>query len=169
MQRQSGRFTICQKSTCAYVSEGDFWIFSSPMTNLGVETSRTFNRLRVFAEISFLRKNLYSGVRNSEICSSSNLRRILLQGSQQLISATRSMSKAKMQIFTWVSMRRGTQWNMGVILIWVRFSERKQRSMTISPLYPQAASSILMVSSLVSRTHLPSYFSGQSGYCCSLL
>jgi len=42
----------------------------------------------------------------------------------------------------------------------VFFSAPKQRSITISPLYPQVASSRLIVSSLVSTTHLPSYLSG---------
>ena len=67
------------------------------------------------------------------------------------------MSRASTQILTWASIRRGAQWWIGDILIRVLFKDRKQRSMTMSPLYPQAASCRLMVSSLVSITHRPSY------------
>ena len=57
--------------------------------------------------------------------------RIRAQGLSQLSSATRSISSSRTQIFTWASMRREVQWYMGVILIWVRLRQRKQRSMTI--------------------------------------
>ena len=43
--------------------------------------------------------------------------------------------------FTCALMRREAQRYIGIILIPVRLSEGKQRSMTISPLYPRAASS----------------------------
>ena len=52
-------------------------------------------------------------------------------------SAMRSIISAGTQIFTWVSMRPESQWSMGVILIWVHLSGRKQRSMTVSSLSPR--------------------------------
>ena len=72
-------------------------------------------------------------------------------------SATRLIRSDRTQIQTWVSIRRGAEWYIGIIFIWVFFKERKHQSMIIRPLYLLAASCMLALSSLVSKTHFPSY------------
>ncbi len=130
-------------SKCITFFGGDiFYVFSSLQ-------SLTLNLFRISTRKFKLQKFV--------IWRPSNSRLILLQGVPHSNFEMRWISKASTQILTWASIRLEAQWYIGVSFIWVRLRDRKQRSITIRLLYPQAASSRLIVSSLVFRTHLPSY------------